>query len=138
MTMYGDPWEILNVDKSASKQEIKAAYRALARQYHPDVTSNPEDQAQWLKISWAWEMIENDRAIPVLARPAKLEHAFVSLFSPPRSVKIKVDGPLAAGSELHFPVDGIEQCAVLEQNSKPGSVLRVEIDEQDLFLILVV
>src|ERR687898_2420253 len=38
-----DPYKALGVDKKASDEEIKKAYRRLARQYHPD--RNPGDEA---------------------------------------------------------------------------------------------
>src|SRR4051812_50045726 len=37
-----DPYKTLGVDKKASSDEIKKAYRKLARQYHPD--TNPGDE----------------------------------------------------------------------------------------------
>ena len=39
--MLKDYYRILGIDKDATKDEIKKAYRRLARKYHPDV--NPEE-----------------------------------------------------------------------------------------------
>ena len=57
-TDYKDYYKTLGVDRNASEKEIKAAYRKLARKYHPDV--NPGDKASEEKfkdISEAHEVL---------------------------------------------------------------------------------
>ena len=60
---YKDYYQILGVDKKALKDEIKKAYRKLARKYHPDV--NPNDKETTLKfaeISEAHEVLSDGGA----------------------------------------------------------------------------
>lgn len=42
----GDPYRILGVSRDASDEEIKKAYRALSRKYHPDANINNPNKAQ--------------------------------------------------------------------------------------------
>lgn len=51
-------YEILGVDKNASKDDIKKAYRKLSKQYHPDV--NPQGEDKFKEISEAYETLGDD------------------------------------------------------------------------------
>lgn len=58
--MIDDPYKILGVSRDATDEEIKRAYRALAKKYHPD--RNPGDQEAARKmqqINDAYEAIKN-------------------------------------------------------------------------------
>ena len=56
---YKDYYEILGVTRSASAQEIKSAYRKLARKYHPDVNKTKEAEAKFKDINEAYEVLSD-------------------------------------------------------------------------------
>ncbi|MFP4008368.1 MAG: DnaJ domain-containing protein, partial [Spirulinaceae cyanobacterium] len=47
-------WEVLNVDPDAAFEEVKAAYRCLVKQYHPDVNSTPQAKTRMQIINQAY------------------------------------------------------------------------------------
>ncbi|CAN6706905.1 unnamed protein product [Malus baccata var. baccata] len=57
----GDYYATLGVPKSATSKEIKAAYRRLARQYHPDVNKQPGATEKFKEISAAYEVLSDDK-----------------------------------------------------------------------------
>ncbi|KZV56041.1 hypothetical protein F511_06058 [Dorcoceras hygrometricum] len=56
-----DYYSTLGVPKSASSKDIKAAYRKLARQYHPDVNKEPGATEKFKEISSAYEVLSDDK-----------------------------------------------------------------------------
>ena len=54
-----DFYGVLGVTRTASGEDIKAAYRKLAPQYHPDRNSSPEAEARFKEISAAYFVLSN-------------------------------------------------------------------------------
>jgi molecular chaperone DnaJ len=55
-----DYYEVLSVQKNASKDEIKNSYRKLALQYHPDRNKAPEAEEKFKEISEAYAVLSDD------------------------------------------------------------------------------
>ena len=52
-------YETLEITDSASPDEIKKAYRKLARKYHPDVNKDPQAEEKFKEINAAYEVLSN-------------------------------------------------------------------------------
>ncbi|QFJ53689.1 J domain-containing protein [Pseudobutyrivibrio xylanivorans] len=63
-----DPYKILGVTRDASDDEVKKAYRALSRKYHPDANINNPNKAQaeevFKQVQAAYNQIMDERQNP--------------------------------------------------------------------------
>lgn len=46
-----DPYNVLGIERGATEEEIKKAYRSLSRRYHPDANINNPKQEQFSKYT---------------------------------------------------------------------------------------
>ena len=56
-----DYYKVLNVKRGATQAEIRAAYRRLARKYHPDVSDQRDAQARFTEIQEAYDVLSDDK-----------------------------------------------------------------------------
>jgi molecular chaperone DnaJ len=58
-TTEHDYYELLGVGRDADEQQIKKAFRRLARQLHPDVSQEPDAETRFREVTEAYEVLSN-------------------------------------------------------------------------------
>jgi curved DNA-binding protein CbpA len=64
--MLEEYYKILGLEKTASPEDIKKAYRFLAKKYHPDVSSEPDAAKKFIQIAEAYEILTNLKVLETL------------------------------------------------------------------------
>src|SRR3982751_4218998 len=56
---YSDYYAALGVERGASAEDIKKAYRRLAQKYHPDVSKEPDAEAKFKEVAEAYGTLKD-------------------------------------------------------------------------------
>jgi curved DNA-binding protein len=56
---FRDYYKIMGVDRNATQDEIKRAYRKLARKYHPDISKEPDAEKKFKEMGEAYEVLKD-------------------------------------------------------------------------------
>ena len=60
MATKRDYYEVLGVSKNASKDEIKSAFRKLAKKYHPDISKEENAEEKFKEVQEAYSVLSDD------------------------------------------------------------------------------
>jgi curved DNA-binding protein CbpA len=99
-----DAYKVLQVDPEAEDDVIKAAYRRLARKYHPDLAFGQDAAARMAAINAAWGLVGEPRARAAYDRARSLAGGS-RLARPPGAGADASDRPETTGSPRTTPQD---------------------------------
>ncbi|WP_337020579.1 DnaJ domain-containing protein, partial [Oceanobacillus massiliensis] len=69
-----DYYDVLGVDKGASKEEIKRAYRKLAKKYHPDQNKEADAADKFKEAKEAYETLSDHQSLDPVDLHDQIDH----------------------------------------------------------------
>ena len=113
MSTVRDLYEVLGIAREATDDDIKKAYRRLARELHPDVNADPRSEERFKEVAGAYE---------ILSDPHKRRQydAFGSTGGPGVGgfTDIQDKGPFKSWKHTHFFEEGAAEIEGLRSESK--------------------
>ncbi len=73
--MSNDYYQVLGLERDASAEQIKRAYRKKAMQVHPDVTSDPDAEEKFKQVNEAYEILSDPQKKSIYDRGGDPAHA---------------------------------------------------------------
>lgn len=90
---FKDYYKILGVSPEADSQEIKTAYRKLARKYHPDMNPDPGAEDKFKEVAEAYEVLKNETRRAEFDELRKYGSQSSAGFQPPPGWQGSAGGP---------------------------------------------
>jgi DnaJ domain len=111
-----DAYRVLQVDPSAEPEVIEAAYRRLARKYHPDVSDDPDAAARMRELSAAYDAVRDPE------RRAEYDRRRGHWWSPQRLWRTWRPSPPVPAQKVHGegPAQWSERPACWQHTSVPA------------------
>ena len=119
-----DPYKILQVDPEAEDEVIAAAYRRLARKYHPDTAPGPEALGRMEAINAAWEVLGNPARRAAHDRQRALQAAMARSGTEGTAGHATPGGVSTAGGASPRPAPGPARSTAPPQPREPEVVSR--------------
>lgn len=80
---YKDYYKILNIPRNAGQDEVKRAYRKLARKYHPDVSKEADAEQRFKEVGEAYEVLKDPQKRSAYDQLGPQWHAGQNFRTPP-------------------------------------------------------
>jgi curved DNA-binding protein CbpA len=119
-----DPYAVLGIPRDASQQTALDAYRRLAKQFHPDVTTDPGAGERMRRINEAW------RVLSIPTRRARYDTAAARH---PSSVNRSIPFGQSTTATSHRPAEPLTP-HLQRRSGLPGPLMLVAVGTPLLFL----
>jgi hypothetical protein len=132
-----DPFAVLGVAPGASAEEVAAAYRRLAKRWHPDRTGGQQDEGRMAEINAAYDLLRSERWLDCCGRPEPARESAARTRRAPAGTWLAEPLRRALGRELLVALEKGEEVAMVTPVStwaSPQALLAVT-DRRLLWLL---
>ena len=122
---YKDYYAILGLERGADQDDIKKAYRKLARKYHPDVSKDPKGEEKFKDVAEAYQTLKDVEKRAAYDRLGS--HEAGQDFAPSRDWRKEFNTQFSDGESAFEGIDLSDLFASLERGRGAGGRARASI-----------